>query len=151
MSLTDGTAKMSKSNPAEGSRINVLDTPDEIAKKIKRCKTDTFEGLEFDNPDRPESTNLLTMYQLCTGLSREETLAACGAMRWGEFKPALTEAVIDHLIAHSEPLPRDHGRAGVPGRRAGAGRGRGERGGGEDRGGRQGRHGIPGEGVRRRR
>ena len=43
------------------------------------------------------STNLLTMYQLCTGLSREETLAACGEMRWGEFKPALTDAVVSHL------------------------------------------------------
>lgn len=43
MSLTDGSSKMSKSNPAEGSRINVLDSPDEIAKKVKRCKTDTAE------------------------------------------------------------------------------------------------------------
>ena len=97
MSLTDGTAKMSKSNPAEGSRINVLDTPDEIAKKIKRCKTDAIEGMEFDNPDRPEATNLLTMYQLCTGMTRDEVLAECGAMRWGEFKPALTDAVVAHL------------------------------------------------------
>ena len=97
MSLTDGASKMSKSNPAEGSRINVLDTPDEIAKKIKRCKTDAFEGLEFGNPERPESNNLLTMYQLCTGLSQEEVLAECGSMRWGDFKPRLTDAVIDHL------------------------------------------------------
>ena len=97
MSLTDGTAKMSKSNPAEGSRINVLDTPDEIAKKIKRCKTDAFEGMEFDNPERPEATNLLTMYQLCTGMSRDEVLTECSAMRWGDFKPALTDAVISHL------------------------------------------------------
>jgi tryptophanyl-tRNA synthetase len=82
MSLTDGSSKMSKSNPAEGSRINVLDTPDEIAKKIKRCKTDAFEGMEFGNPERPEATNLLTMYQLCTGMTQEEVLAECGAMRW---------------------------------------------------------------------
>ena len=74
MSLTDGSAKMSKSNPAEGSRINVLDTPDEIAKKIKRCKTDAVEGLEFGNPTRPEATNLLTIYQLCTGMTKEEVL-----------------------------------------------------------------------------
>lgn len=97
MSLTDGAAKMSKSNPAEGSRINVLDTPDEIAKKIKRCKTDAFEGLEFGNPERPEANNLLTMYQLCTGKTREEVLADCGSMRWGDFKPVLTDAVIEHL------------------------------------------------------
>ena len=97
MSLTDGTAKMSKSNPAEGSRINVLDSPDEIAKKIKRCKTDAIEGLEFGNPDRPEANNLLTMYQLCTGKTRDEVLAECASMRWGDFKPVLTDAVIEHL------------------------------------------------------
>ena len=38
LSLLDGTSKMSKSDPADGSRINLLDTPEEIAKKIKRCK-----------------------------------------------------------------------------------------------------------------
>ena len=38
MSLLDGTSKMSKSDPADGSRINLLDTPAEITKKIKRCK-----------------------------------------------------------------------------------------------------------------
>ena len=97
MSLTDGASKMSKSNPAEGSRINVLDTPDEIAKKIKRCKTDAFEGLEFGNAERPESQNLLTIYQLCTGMTQEEVLAECGSMRWGDFKPRLTDAVIEHL------------------------------------------------------
>ena len=97
MSLTDGAAKMSKSNPAEGSRINVLDTPDEIAKKIKRCKTDAVEGLEFGNPERPESNNLLTIYQLCTGMTKEEVLVEVGGMRWGEFKPALTDAVVAHL------------------------------------------------------
>lgn len=97
MSLTDGSAKMSKSNPAEGSRINVLDTPDEIAKKIKRCKTDAVEGLEFGDPTRPEATNLLTIYQLCTGMTKEEVLEECGSMRWGDFKPALTDAVVEHL------------------------------------------------------
>ena len=44
MSLDDGTAKMSKSNPAEGSRINLLDPPDVVANKVKRCKTDAAEA-----------------------------------------------------------------------------------------------------------
>lgn len=33
MSLTDGTSKMSKSDPVEGSRINLTDSPDVINKK----------------------------------------------------------------------------------------------------------------------
>ncbi|MDM7325588.1 MAG: tryptophan--tRNA ligase, partial [Thermosynechococcus sp. Uc] len=60
MSLTDGTKKMSKSDPSELSRINLLDPPDEIRRKIKRCKTDSIRGLTFDDPNRPEANNLLT-------------------------------------------------------------------------------------------
>lgn len=97
MSLTDGTSKMSKSDPADGSRINLLDTPDVIANKVKRCKTDAADGLEFGNPDRPESNNLLTIYELSTGKSREDVIAEVGDLRWGEFKPLLAEAIIEHL------------------------------------------------------
>ncbi|GIL69372.1 hypothetical protein Vretifemale_326 [Volvox reticuliferus] len=97
MSLQDGTAKMSKSAENDNSRINLTDSPDTIMAKIKRCKTDTVEGLEWGNPDRPEATNLLTIYSLCTGKSKDEVLAECSAMRWGGFKPLLTDAIIEHL------------------------------------------------------
>ena len=60
---------MSKSAEADGSRINLLDTPDDIMNKIKRAKTDAFLGLEADNPERPEARNLLTIYSLVTGCS----------------------------------------------------------------------------------
>ncbi|KAK9805159.1 hypothetical protein WJX72_002664 [[Myrmecia] bisecta] len=102
MSLADGTSKMSKSAESDLSRINLLDSPDEIANKIKRAKTDSFDGLEVDNPERPEARNLVQIYQLCTGLSTEAALQAVGHMRWGEFKPALADAVIAHL----EPIQR---------------------------------------------
>ena len=97
MSLQDGTSKMSKSAENEGSRINLLDTPKQIETKFKRAKTDLFEGLEFGNPERPEATNLLSMYQLATGYSKESILQECGSMRWSEFKPKLAEAVIASL------------------------------------------------------
>lgn len=102
MSLDDGSAKMSKSNPNELSRINLLDTPDQLRNKLKRCKTDTAEGLEFGNPDRPEATNLLTIYQLMTGRTREEVAAEVAEMRWSDFKPVLADAVIAHL----EPIQK---------------------------------------------
>ena len=38
--------------------------------------------------------------ELCTGMTKEEVIAECGAMRWGDFKPALTDAV----VAHFEPI-----------------------------------------------
>ena len=97
MSLQDGTSKMSKSAENDGSRINLLDTPKQIETKFKRAKTDLFEGLEFDNPERPEATNLLSIYQLATGYSKESIVQECGSMRWSEFKPKLAEAVIASL------------------------------------------------------
>ena len=97
MSLLDGSAKMSKSAENEKSRINLLDTPDEIVKKVKGAKTDDKDGLEFDNPERPEAANLLTLYMLATGKSKEESLGDCGEMRWGQFKPVLADALVEHL------------------------------------------------------
>ncbi len=97
MSLTDGTKKMSKSDPSELSRINILDSPEEITKKIKRCKTDPVKGLVFDDPERPECNNLLTLYMLLSGKTKEEVAAECADMGWGQFKPLLTETTINAL------------------------------------------------------
>ncbi|KAI9106354.1 hypothetical protein K1719_021882 [Acacia pycnantha] len=97
MSLTDGLSKMSKSAPSDQSRINLLDPKDLIANKIKRCKTDAFTGLEFDNPERPECNNLLSIYQLITDKTKEEVMQECQNMNWGPFKALLTDALIDHL------------------------------------------------------
>ncbi len=97
MSLTDGSSKMSKSDPNEGSRINLLDPPELISKKIKRAKTDPVMGLEFGNPERPEADNLLGLYALLAGLSPEKASADCAQMGWGQFKPLLAEAAVEAL------------------------------------------------------
>ena len=97
MSLTDGSAKMSKSDPNEGSRINLLDPPELITKKIKRAKTDPQMGLEFDNPERPEAGNLLGLYALLSGGGREAAASECAQMGWGRFKPLLAETVVEAL------------------------------------------------------
>jgi tryptophanyl-tRNA synthetase len=97
MSLTDGTRKMSKSDPSELSRINLLDDPDLLLKKIKKCKTDPQRGLEFDNPERPECSNLLGLYALLSGRSREDVATECADMGWGQFKPLLAETTIEAL------------------------------------------------------
>ncbi|PSB01813.1 tryptophan--tRNA ligase [Merismopedia glauca] len=102
MSLTDGTKKMSKSDPSEMSRINLLDPPDAIAKKIKRCKTDLVKGLAFDDPDRPECHNLLSLYMLLGGKTKEEVALECQDMGWGQFKPLLTETAIAALAPIQE-------------------------------------------------
>ncbi|MEO1637140.1 MAG: tryptophan--tRNA ligase [Cyanobacteria bacterium J06631_9] len=97
MSLTDGTSKMSKSDPSEQSRIDLTDEPAAITKKIKRAKTDPERGLEFDNPERPECNNLLGIYQLLSNQSKEAVAAECKEMGWGQFKPLLAETAVEAL------------------------------------------------------
>jgi tryptophanyl-tRNA synthetase len=105
MGLTDGRGKMSKSDPNEGSRINLLDPPELITKKIKRAKTDAVIGLEFGNPERPEADNLLGLYALLSGRSRQQAADECAAMGWGQFKPLLAEAAVEAL----RPLQERYG------------------------------------------
>merc|ERR1712071_59070 len=105
MSLTDGKSKMSKSDPNDASRINVLDPPKLIRDKIKKCKTDSFEGMEWDNPERPEATNLLNIYlAVQPGRTKEDILEEVVSMNWGEFKSLLAEAVVNHL----EPIQKKY-------------------------------------------
>ncbi|MBF2034778.1 MAG: tryptophan--tRNA ligase [Leptolyngbyaceae cyanobacterium T60_A2020_046] len=97
MSLTDGTKKMSKSDPSELSRVDLSDDADTIQKKIKRCKTDPVRGLVFDDPKRPECNNLLTLYMLLSGQSKEAVAVECADMGWGQFKPLLAETMVEAL------------------------------------------------------
>jgi len=104
MSLTDGTRKMSKSDPSDLSRINLLDPPDLIERKIKRCKTDSVRGLTFDDPDRPECNNLLGLYMILSNQTKAAVAAECADMGWGQFKPLLTDTVIAAL----EPIQKKY-------------------------------------------
>ena len=100
MSLKDGTKKMSKSDPAETSRINLIDDTDTIAKKIKKAKTDTLgdmpETMEEMAP-RPEVANLVGIYAALAGMSDEQVLAEYGGKGFGTFKPALAELAVEKL------------------------------------------------------
>ncbi|CAN1161794.1 Tryptophan--tRNA ligase, chloroplastic/mitochondrial [Linum perenne] len=57
----------------------------------------TQKMLEFDNPERPESNNLLSIYQLVSGKTKEEVSQECQDMNWGTFKTVLADALIEHL------------------------------------------------------
>ena len=97
MSLNDGQKKMSKSDPNENSRINLLDSPEKIEKKIKRAKSDSFTGIEFNNPERPESKNLITIYSILNGKKIEELENELSQTGWGTFKKLITEQLIESL------------------------------------------------------
>ena len=88
---------MSKSDENPKSRINMNDEPSELTKKIKSAKTDSGTGLAWNEPDRPECQNLLTIYSIVTGKSKDDIAAEVADMSWGTFKPLLAEAVVEHL------------------------------------------------------
>ncbi len=100
MSLRDGLAKMSKSDPSDQSRINLTDDADTIANKIRRAKTDpmglpdTVEELK----DRPEADNLVGIYAALSGQTKGQVLATYAGQGFGQsFKPSLTELVVQTL------------------------------------------------------
>ncbi|WDI32414.1 tryptophan--tRNA ligase [Hyphococcus flavus] len=108
MSLRDGTAKMSKSDPSENACIFLSDDADAIAKKIKKAKSDPDplpsepDGLE----GRPEAANLVGIFAALSGKSQEEVLTDFGGQGFGVFKPALADLVVDKIAPISAELRR---------------------------------------------
>src|SRR6201996_4450982 len=96
MSLRDGSAKMSKSDPSDQSRINLLDDADAISQKIRRAKTDpeplpeSIEGLA----GRPEANNLVGIYAALAGVTKAQVLTEFGGKGFGVFKPALADLAV---------------------------------------------------------
>jgi tryptophanyl-tRNA synthetase len=102
MSLRDGTKKMSKSDPSDLSRITMLDSADEIAKKIRKAKTDADVLPESEDAlaDRPEAGNLLGIYAALA----DEPLAQIIAQFAGQQFSALKEALAEQAIAKIAPI-----------------------------------------------
>jgi tryptophanyl-tRNA synthetase len=102
MSLRDGRAKMSKSDPSDMSRIHLTDSDDQIAQKIRKAKTDPDPLPEAPEAldGRPEAKNLVGVYAAVTGEPVEQVLARFSGQGFGTFKPALADA----LIALLSPL-----------------------------------------------
>jgi tryptophanyl-tRNA synthetase len=96
MSLRDGRSKMSKTDPSEMSRIQLTDSDDEIAQKIRKAKTDPepLPDNEAALEDRPEAKNLVGIYGEVTGETIEQVLARFAGQGFGTFKPALADALI---------------------------------------------------------
>ena len=104
MSLRDGSAKMSKSDPSEMSRINLVDDSDTIMKKVKKAKTDPeplpsqMDGLG----SRPEALNLVSIFAAMKGCEPQAVLDEFGGQGFGSFKPALGELLVESLAPISE-------------------------------------------------
>ena len=95
MSLRDGAAKMSKSDPSDMSRINLSDSDETIAQKIRKAKTDP-EPLPADDP-LLRAPNLLVLPHVgsATHTARER----------------MADLAVENLLAGlaGEPLPHPAG------------------------------------------
>lgn len=106
MSLRDGTAKMSKSDPSDMSRINMTDDADLIAQKIRKAKTDA-EPLPGDVralDGRPEARNLVGIYAALAATTPEAVLGEFEGKGFGAFKPALADLTVSILAPIAERL-----------------------------------------------
>lgn len=99
MSLRDGSKKMSKSDPSDQSRINLIDTAEALAQKIRKAKTDPeplpseAAGLE----ERLEAANLVGIFAALKGVTRDAVLAEYGGRPFSAFKPDLADLAVSVL------------------------------------------------------
>ncbi len=106
MSLRDGTKKMSKSDLSDMSRINMTDTAEIIAQKIRKAKTDP-DALPSNPEDlaaRPEADNLLTLYAALTDTSKRAAIARFAGTQFSLLKSELTEAAVQVLAPIAERM-----------------------------------------------
>ena len=98
MALDDPTQKMSKSDmdARPGSVLLLTEDPKTITKKIKSAKTDSGAEVKA-GPDKPELTNLLTIFAAVEGTPVPELEARFAGSGYGDFKAALAETVVATL------------------------------------------------------
>lgn len=112
MSLRDGRSKMSKSDPSDMSRINLIDADDQIAAKIRKARTDPepLPGTIAELAERPEARNLVGLYAALGGREVSAVLGEWEGKGFGAFKPALADLLVATLApirARFERLQRD--------------------------------------------
>lgn len=96
MGLDDPARKMSKSESGQFHAVGLLDEPKVIQKKFSRAVTDSQREIVFD-PERPGVTNLLTIYQVFSGESKEAIEARFEGKGYGDLKKGLADLVIESL------------------------------------------------------
>lgn len=99
-SLTDPTAKMSKSSDNPRSYISIMDEPSVIRKKIKSAVTDTVGEINLDAQNQPGIYNLLQIYATIEGKTLEESYLHFEDKGYTELKEEVAEVVVAEL----EPL-----------------------------------------------
>jgi tryptophanyl-tRNA synthetase len=108
MSLRDGSAKMSKSDASDQSRINLTDSADAIAQKIRKARTDP-EPLPSETAGldgRPEAANLVGIYAALADKDIDAVLQEFGGAQFSTFKQALVDLTVAKLSPINDEMRR---------------------------------------------
>lgn len=89
--------KMSKSSSSAAGVLEILDTPEANAKKIKSATTDAGREIKFDEKEKPGISNLLTIHSALSGAKISDLENDFAGKGYGDFKTAVAEVVVDHL------------------------------------------------------
>ncbi len=108
MSLRDGSKKMSKSEPSEMSRIILTDTPDDIAKKIRKAKTDPhpLPSSVAEMAERPEAANLIGIFAALSDQTTAQVCQQVGGTEFSQFKKELIELAVEKLSPITAEMQR---------------------------------------------
>ncbi len=106
MGLSNPTSKMSKSDPA--GCVFLMEKPEDIARKFKRAITDsdTENCVRYDPAAKPGVSNLIQIYSSVTGKTIPEVEKEFEGRGYGDFKPAVGDAVIEALRPIREEAQR---------------------------------------------
>lgn len=97
--LQNPEKKMSKSTPAENSKIMLDDEPFKAGKKIMSATTDSYEDVQFDFDERPGISNLLYIEALTTDTPLSKVMEKWqGTSKYGELKKQVANSVSEMLV-----------------------------------------------------
>jgi len=96
MDLQEPTRKMSTTGGGEQGIVFVLDEPGAIAKKLRSAVTDSGSEVRR-TPEKPGISNLIEILAAVRDQAPEEVEREFAEARYGEFKTAVGEAVVEYL------------------------------------------------------
>ncbi len=103
MGLDDPAKKMSKSAASEYNYIGLTDDAETVRKKIRKAVTDSGSEIVYSD-EKPALKNLINIYALLSGKTKEEIETMYRGKGYGDFKSDLAEVVVGFLAPLQERL-----------------------------------------------
>lgn len=97
MGLDDPAKKMAKSASNQNNYISLLDSAEEIRRKIKIAVTDSEREVRYDERAKPAISNLMAIYHAFSALSYAEIEKLYAGKNYADFKSDLAELLVEKL------------------------------------------------------